>query len=546
MRFRNLVSRSFYAIFFIVVFINNAMICNTTGAFSKTACLDFNNLTMEESSSYKILNVPYEDMMYDIQFGDAGACLSMLSQYYGKGVSKIEINSIVDADYSGGGGISEEGLIDAAVYDSYSTRDFGYYIEIVSLEEKTYEERWSYIKSSINNGIPLIMISKLYSNFPTHHRVIFGYDEREDVLFLQDPWSLSINPVYQGGKSVMSIKEGSWLDVQWFYNKYKLAIVQPIGVSLSINSGPVTSAGSFVLNCTIDNSFMNNLRDIRLELELPDNYSVIGGDPIIDIADFIGTTTRNWNIACPTPTKNDKISVKAITTDGTTKYGGIDDIFPMHPQPFICNISSNYANDIAPYKTNITIDFDCTGEVTASLHSFSVLPNAGAPAVNTTNTEVIFESPTRIKGLTGPNEPDWLVFCWFKINTIFGSILSPIIAISSSYDTDRDSDEISDYEEDTIYFTDPSTNDTDKDKLTDYEELFVYHTNATNADTDGDRMNDFDEIALGFNPLDPKSNLFRRNLILGLSISLPVIVVLSTSISIYFLIKKRKAKNPIE
>ena len=59
-------------------------------------------------------------------------------------------------------------------------------------------------------------------------------------------------------------------------------------------------------------------------------------------------------------------------------------------------------------------------------------------------------------------------------------------------------------------------------------------------------MNDFDEIALGFNPLDPKSNLFRRNLILGLSTSLPVIVVLSTSISIYFLIKKRKAKNPIE
>ncbi len=68
---------------------------------------------------------------------------------------------------------------------------------------------------------------------------------------------------------------------------------------------------------------------------------------------------------------------------------------------------------------------------------------------------------------------------------------------------DVDGDGLSDYEEVTLYHTDPTLTDTDGDTLSDYDEVFVYHTDPTKKDTDGDGIPDNWELANGLNPNDP-------------------------------------------
>jgi hypothetical protein len=53
--------------------------------------------------------------------------------------------------------------------------------------------------------------------------------------------------------------------------------------------------------------------------------------------------------------------------------------------------------------------------------------------------------------------------------------------------------------------TDPSRADTDGDGLSDGEEVMRYHTDPLRMDTDGDGFPDGLEVALGTNPLDPRS-----------------------------------------
>jgi hypothetical protein len=382
-----------------------------------------------------------------------------------------------------------------------------------------------YIKNKIRSNLPIFIISKLYSYYPTHHRLVIGYDERTKVLFVHDPWTLDV--------------ERSWLDVQWAHNDYTVATVEPIKVNLEIETGPVSEAGNFTLKCTINNGFMSNVKDIRLEINLPSGYSLLNGTSTIDLTSIRGEVTRAWKIDCPTPRSSHKIAVKAKTFNGLVSYGGIGRIFPAHPQAFIYNVTSNYINDTAPYKADISAIVNCTGGITASLNCFSLPPNTGGEGISTSYTDVTFETDSTIKCETGPNQPDWLVYCWFELQTIYGNQLSRTLVIDT-YDSDSDSDGISDFDEETIYFTNPLSNDSDFDKLSDYSEIFDYGTNPNNSDTDGDGMNDFDEIAQGYDPLDPRSNLLMKNLILTLSISLPIIAVVAITLTIFLVIKRKK------
>ncbi len=71
------------------------------------------------------------------------------------------------------------------------------------------------------------------------------------------------------------------------------------------------------------------------------------------------------------------------------------------------------------------------------------------------------------------------------------------------YDSDSDHDNITDYYENNIYFTNPNSIDTDNDNLTDYEEIFTYFKNPLESDTDLDGYSDSEEINAGTDPLDP-------------------------------------------
>ncbi|RLC74023.1 MAG: hypothetical protein DRI61_17360, partial [Chloroflexi bacterium] len=67
---------------------------------------------------------------------------------------------------------------------------------------------------------------------------------------------------------------------------------------------------------------------------------------------------------------------------------------------------------------------------------------------------------------------------------------------------DSDSDSLTDYEEITLYGTDPHDNDTDDDLLLDGDEVFVYATDPLNNDSDSDSLSDGLEVFICFT--DPK------------------------------------------
>jgi hypothetical protein len=69
--------------------------------------------------------------------------------------------------------------------------------------------------------------------------------------------------------------------------------------------------------------------------------------------------------------------------------------------------------------------------------------------------------------------------------------------------TDTDGDGLTDYQEVSIYHTNPFVADTDGDGLTDGDEVNVWHTNPLIADTDGDGYSDGSEVQNGYNPNGP-------------------------------------------
>jgi len=72
---------------------------------------------------------------------------------------------------------------------------------------------------------------------------------------------------------------------------------------------------------------------------------------------------------------------------------------------------------------------------------------------------------------------------------------------------DSDGDNLTNWEENNLYHTNPLNYDTDGDGLSDGQEIQDNHTNPLKGDTDGDGLSDYDElIVFGTDPLDPDSD----------------------------------------
>lgn len=206
----------------------------------------------------------------------------------------------------------------------------------------------------------LIFITELYPDYSTHHHVVFGYDERTKTLFVHNPWAFSNDSVYQGPKSIMSIKDDSWFGNQWLYGDYQVAVVRSISLSLELESSPITKSRNYVLNCTFDNSFMNQAKDLRLQLSFHTWYSLFSGSTTREYTDLIGKTTHSWNVVCPTPTLDDFFTVKITTLNEEMTFGGKEKIYPSQLKSFVTIIFSNYLADIPPCMVNITAELDCS------------------------------------------------------------------------------------------------------------------------------------------------------------------------------------------
>ncbi len=131
------------------------------------------------------------------------------------------------------------------------------------------------------------------------------------------------------------------------------------------------------------------------------------------------------------------------------------------------------------------------------------------------------------------------------------------------YNIDSDGDELSDREEENIYFTDPddsdsdddgltdgaeinnystdpNDSDSDDDGLTDGAEIYNYSTDPNNSDTDGDGFKDGEEV---FRCFDPKNAL---NNPLMSSIGIIIILLTVFGLTTIFIIFPRKVKRKVE
>jgi len=109
------------------------------------------------------------------------------------------------------------------------------------------------------------------------------------------------------------------------------------------------------------------------------------------------------------------------------------------------------------------------------------------------------------------------------------------------YSIDSDSDGLSDWQEENIYFTGSNNSDTDNDGLLDGEEVNIYSTDPKNPDSDDDGFSDELEVFWGSDPNDAKTPLIAIIIVcvvLTISIIIPIFIIISH--------KRKKEKREIE
>lgn len=114
------------------------------------------------------------------------------------------------------------------------------------------------------------------------------------------------------------------------------------------------------------------------------------------------------------------------------------------------------------------------------------------------------------------------------------------------YNSDTDSDYLTDGDEVHNHTTNPLNADTDFDTLTDWEELMKFNTNPFLEDSDGDGFSDRSEIESGTDPNDPRDNLRLRKLRTSLMYSIiPVglLIIFVTGLETNFKLKAKKQKE---
>ncbi|MFX0024084.1 MAG: hypothetical protein ACFE9S_17285 [Candidatus Hermodarchaeota archaeon] len=110
---------------------------------------------------------------------------------------------------------------------------------------------------------------------------------------------------------------------------------------------------------------------------------------------------------------------------------------------------------------------------------------------------------------------------------------------TSPIKNDTDDDLISDYDEIFTYCTNPNNGDSDDDILSDYEEIFTYKTNPNRRDSDGDGFSDYDELFIYHtDPMNPFNNLY-SDITIGFICFSPVIV----SILLFYLRNKKTGSS---
>ena len=132
-------------------------------------------------------------------------------------------------------------------------------------------------------------------------------------------------------------------------------------------------------------------------------------------------------------------------------------------------------------------------------------------------------------------------FCFDSEMNIYTTGICNSDFIVKKYGIDKDYDNLTDWSELNIYYTDPNVEDTDGDGLLDGEEVYQYFTNPNDKDSDGDGYSDGEEVINGFDP----NNKFSNPFIYYTTIIVPILIVVSMIVILVIILKKRYDSNSL-
>ena len=195
-------------------------------------------------------------------------------------------------------------------------------------------------------------------------------------------------------------------------------------------------------------------------------------------------------------------------TDGDTLLDG-DEVNNYFTNPLLVDTDDDSLNDDIELFTFNTdpLEKDTDGDALEDVLEISLGTD---PRLTDTDGDNLTDGNEIYVHFTDPNDPD-------TDGDLLDDDKEVLVHLTDPTKSDTDGDLLPDAEEvskgtDPKNDQDPIFIDTDKDNLTNFDEIYVHFTDPKKADTDGDGINDDVEITNGGDPLDAESDTDRDGL----------------------------------
>lgn len=396
--------------------------------------------TSENINGKHIIN-PFPYVAQNDEYYSSSAALSMISNYYGYNIGQSHYYDIIDMDLTGITGFkgtSYTDFIDAAEYDSFTGRDYGYIARLYCLKDYTQEERYDFLKSVVDQKTPFVHITRRsFSNttYRPHYRICTGYDERQDVFFMNDPWATADGYGHGGPYTLMKHEN---MEIIWANTNYRVITVETMSINLDIEENrPINNNSQFILNCHVDTSCFDGVPvNLTVDLTLPEGYTLETGSEIKTINE-IDTTAGyecSWTVTSASESfSDDDIKVKVTAPFEGHKVGSQTEIYPIRAQKPILD----YPETLSSYNNEIVSkEFPIITNITYSAPEFKIRMNYcvkntdGYKRLGSTevgdNIKNIYVNSSEIMNYHSHFDNNYTVFCWLSVKGYDDYYYSPI------------------------------------------------------------------------------------------------------------------------
>ncbi len=228
----------------------------------------------------------------------------------------------------------------------------------------------------------------------------------------------------------------------------------------------------------------------------------VSGGAIVPITTLVNSTGNDGSLICNLRFDDSENSTHTNRLDGTVHAAGIEDwVHPLGPNEGV------YWNRLPDSSLSYGYCVRLTGNATFTTN---------APALKLSSAQLM-----PIDDLNEDGIADW----W---QALFWANFDPLLAGPWDANSDGDNDGLSNYEEYSLDYnplsqdakrssgeagTDDASYDKDGDGVADWDEVVLYGTNPLDRDTDDDGLSDGEEILAFTNPMESRSPLTLRALV---------------------------------